>query len=161
MVLLKKLLNSCFDEFFFSEREFVIFPHCDTWCGKFRIFLLLRFYVKSISTLHLFTLQSVEKWEILSHWKCFSSNQLFSNFFSKTIAFTKFLRKKCEREFLQFPHCALSTFCLWDPEISYVKSFASVTVKLCFYNIFSLRSFWMPSILCEIKIWLKIGQNNG
>ena len=33
-----------------------------------------------------------------------SSNQLFSNL-SKTIAFTKFLRKKCEREFLQFPHC--------------------------------------------------------
>ena len=28
-----------------------------------------------------------------------SSNQLFSDFFSKTIAFTKFLRKKCEREF--------------------------------------------------------------
>ena len=28
--------------------------------------------------------------------KFFSSNQLFSNFFSKTIAFTKFLRKKCE-----------------------------------------------------------------
>ena len=24
---------------------------------------------------------------------------------SKTIAFTKFLRKKCEREFLQFTHC--------------------------------------------------------
>ena len=38
-----------------------------------------------------------------------SSNQLFSNFFSKTIAFTRFLRKKCEREFLQFPHCALWT----------------------------------------------------
>ena len=27
-----------------------------------------------------------------------SSNQLFSNFFGKTIAFTKFLRKNCERE---------------------------------------------------------------
>ena len=26
-----------------------------------------------------------------------SSNQLFSNFFSKTIAFTKFFQKKCER----------------------------------------------------------------
>ena len=37
--------------------------------------------------------------------KKISSNQLFSDFFSKTIAFTKFLRKKCEREFLQFPHC--------------------------------------------------------
>ena len=49
---------------------------------------------------------SVEKREILSHWKYFSSNQLFSSFFSKTIDLTKFLRKKSEREFLQFPHCA-------------------------------------------------------
>ena len=39
-----------------------------------------------------------------------SSNQLFSNFFSKTITFTKFLRKKCEREFLQFPHCVAEKF---------------------------------------------------
>ena len=39
--------------------------------------------------------------------KVFSSNQLFSNFFSKAIAFTKFLRKKCEREFLEFLHCAV------------------------------------------------------
>ena len=53
---------------------------------------------------------SVEKREILSHWKKISSNQLFSNFFSKTIAFTKFLRKKCEREFLQFPHYDLYFF---------------------------------------------------
>ena len=37
--------------------------------------------------------------------KTISSNQLLSNFFCKTIAFTKFLQKKCEREFLQFPHC--------------------------------------------------------
>ena len=48
---------------------------------------------------------SVEKWEILSHWRKISSNQLCSTFFSETIAFTKFLAKKCEREFVQFPHC--------------------------------------------------------
>ena len=53
------------------------------------------------------SMRSVEKREILSHWKKISSNHLFSNFFSKTIAFTKFLRKKCEREFLQFPHYAM------------------------------------------------------
>ena len=54
-----------------------------------------------------FSLRShcVEIAEILSHWKIFSSNNLFCDFFSKTIAFTTFLRKKCEREFLQFPHC--------------------------------------------------------
>ena len=28
MALLKKLLNSWFDEFFFSKREFLVFPHC-------------------------------------------------------------------------------------------------------------------------------------
>ena len=68
---------------------------------------------------------SVEKWEILSHWKFFSSNQLFSNFFSKTIAFTKFLRKKCEREFLQFPHCAQYVWKdkkLLSPKKYFVKS---------------------------------------
>ena len=37
---------------------------------------------------------SVEIADILSHWKKNSSNQLFSDFFSKSIAFTKFLQKK-------------------------------------------------------------------
>ena len=45
-----------------------------------------------------------------------SSNQLFSNFFSKTIAFTKFLRKKCDREFLQFPHCVKNSTLNWFDE---------------------------------------------
>ena len=36
------------------------------------------------------------------------SNQLFSKCFGETTnAFTKFLRKKCEREFLQFSHCGI------------------------------------------------------
>ena len=39
---------------------------------------------------------SVEKRDIFSHCKKNSSNQLFSNQFSKIIAFTKFLRKRCE-----------------------------------------------------------------
>ena len=39
-------------------------------------------------------------------WYEISSNQLFSNLsLCETIAFTKFLWKKCERKFLQFPHC--------------------------------------------------------
>ena len=44
----------------------------------------------------------MKKREILSHWKNISWNQLFSNFYSmyvKPVAFTKFLLKKCEREF--------------------------------------------------------------
>ena len=44
----------------------------------------------------------VEKREILSHWKKNSSNQLFSDFFSKTIAFTKFLRKSVRENFCIF-----------------------------------------------------------
>ena len=34
-----------------------------------------------------------------------SSNQLFSNFFSKTVTFTKFLPKMRESEFPEFPQC--------------------------------------------------------
>ena len=41
----------------------------------------------------------------LSQKKKNSWNQLFSNFFSETITFTKFLRKNV-REFSQFPHIA-------------------------------------------------------
>ena len=54
-------------------------------------------------------LHSVEKREFLSHRKKISWNQLFSNFFSKTVGFTKFLSKKSEREFPQFPNCAVIT----------------------------------------------------
>ena len=50
---------------------------------------------------------SVEKWGILSHRKNISWNQLFSNLFSKTVAFTKFLSKKCER------NLKISTLWVW------------------------------------------------
>ena len=39
-----------------------------------------------------FTLHSVVKWKIYSHWKNISSNHLFSNFFSKT-AFSRIVGK--------------------------------------------------------------------
>ena len=38
-----------------------------------------------------------------------SSNQLLSNFFSKTVTFTKFLPKMRESEFLEFPQCVFHT----------------------------------------------------
>ena len=55
---------------------------------------------------------SMVKREILSHRNLFSSNQLFSNFFSKTIDFTKCLRKKVWDRIsaistLYFPHWAV------------------------------------------------------
>ena len=56
---------------------------------------------KGISTLC--ATHIVEKRVILSHWKKDSSNQVVSKFFSENVTFTKFLRKKCEREFVKFP----------------------------------------------------------
>ena len=47
-----------------------------------------------------------------------SSKQLFCNFFSKTITFTKFLRKKCEREFSQ---CERAIPCLINLHCFHVK----------------------------------------
>ena len=63
-------------------------------------------YVSETHSVH-----GVEKWKIYSHWKKISSNQLFSNFFSKTVTFTKFLPKMHESKFPEFPHCALQWIC--------------------------------------------------
>ena len=86
------------------------------------------------------SVHSVEKREILSHWKKISSNQLFSNFFSKTIDFTKFLPKKYEREFLQFPHCGV---------VKYYK-----TGWLILRTVWKLRKFTLA------HFWQKIHESN-
>ena len=59
---------------------------------------------------------------------------VISLLFSKTDAFTKFLRKKCEREFLQFPHC--------DVEITeiYSHSLNKNFVKSPTYLVINFRS---------------------
>ena len=44
-------------------------------------------------------IHTVEITEIYSYWKNISSNHLFSNFFRKTVTFTKFLPKMRESEF--------------------------------------------------------------
>ena len=65
-------------------------------------------------TKHLFDVwnKCVEKLKILSHRKKKnSSNQLFINFFSKTIAFTKFLGEKSVRENFEY-FCKFTNFCL-------------------------------------------------
>ena len=49
------------------------------------------------------TVWKIEKFTVTQ--KKNSSNQLFSIFFSKYVTFTKFLSKKCDSKFLQFPHC--------------------------------------------------------
>ena len=60
--------------------------------------------------LSLWRTHSVEKWKIYSHRNFLSSNQLSSNFISKIIVFTKFLSKKCESKFPQFPQCGTFSF---------------------------------------------------
>ena len=49
-VLLNKLLKSWFDEIFFGEREFLVFPHCDLpHCGNYGNLLpLKKYFVKSL-----------------------------------------------------------------------------------------------------------------
>ena len=54
-----------------------------------------RIFWKKLQKIHLLSLFRVSEWN--------------SNFFNKTIAFTKFLRKKCEREFLHFPLCGVQS----------------------------------------------------
>ena len=56
-----------------------------------------------LSGMSSFTRQSLQK----TTEKNISWNQLFSKFFTKSVTFTKFLPKKCEREFPQFPHSAV------------------------------------------------------
>ena len=85
---------------------------------------------------------------------------LYSNFFSKTVAFTKFLLKKCEREFLQFPHCVwqynyvISTVWLLNLGIAIIypflvlfsQNFREITTFIslaCFANLYrSVSSPW-------------------
>ena len=69
--------------------------------------------------------------------KKISSNQLFSNFFSKTIAFTKFLRQMCEREFLQFPHCGM-----WYLRFKNFHEKSSLFYSVEITEIYSRTNFW-------------------
>ena len=104
------LVSKHFHKFNFSNilqnirefNHFILFLFCTV---NFTNFLTFRFFffLRRGKNARFFR-HSVVKREILSHRKKISSNQFFGNFFSKTIAFTKFLQKKCEREFLQFPH---------------------------------------------------------
>ena len=76
-------------------------------------------------------LVTVWKNEKFCHWKKISSNHLFSNFFSKTNAFTKVLRKKCEREFLQFPHFESALWKLWNFTVTvFSQIFRQINVLL-------------------------------
>ena len=72
-------------------------------CEKNKKITLTRMYIlcyfcKKKKKVAIFKMpSSVEISEILSYRKNITWNQLFSNLFSKTVAFTKFLSKKCEK----------------------------------------------------------------
>ena len=84
----------------------------------------------------------VIKWKICSHWNFFSSNQLFSNLFSKAVAFTKFLPKNRER--LRVNFCKYHTLMykqkfrelhseVW---IDFTKNFEIAWVIFCSFPIY-------------------------
>ena len=77
-------------------------------------------------------LHNVEKRKI-------SSNQLFSNFFSKSLTFTEFLPKMCETKLQQFPHCVLyARLTVFD------KNFVKTTS-------FLIKSLWISKRFDEKK----------
>ena len=76
----------------------------------------------------------------LDHRKKISSNQLFSNFFSKTVTFTKFLPKKYVSRF--FCHSDFT----WNHLQLFSKTFVKVTVLLK-----KLLNSWFD----EIFFWLE------
>ena len=95
-----------------------------------------------------------------------SSNQLISNFFSKTIAFTEFLRKKGEREFLQSPQCALwnthSALQCWKMKNTVTqcgKTRNSLTWKI-FRQINSLVTYLVKPLLSRNFCQKCVGENS-
>jgi len=71
------------------------------------------------------TAASVEKREILSHWKKFRQINYLVICLVNPLLSRNFCEKKCEREFLQFPHYALRTPWKIRTVFSYVKNIAS------------------------------------
>ena len=103
MVLLNKLLKSWFDEIFFRWEKISCFSTQCTMTTKLYTFsselkLISRKSEKIHKNLNWESPNhSVEITEIYSHWKNISWNQLFSNLFSKTVTFTKYLLNKNSR----------------------------------------------------------------
>ena len=103
MVLRKKLLNNWFDEIFFSEREFLVFPQYVV-CLWWKITIL-----PNISWNKIDNISNWRRWinrilvwfhrifVILVSLKNISSNQFFSD---NADTYTKFLQKICETNFL-------------------------------------------------------------
>ena len=91
---------------------------------------------------------SVEKRKILSP-KNISSNQLFSNLFSKTVTFTKFLLKMREREFRNF-HPERLELDFLPQRFSHARV-PPRSSKL--WKVWKLQIFSVTQILREIKVY--------
>ena len=78
--------------------------------------------------------------EIYSHRKNVSSNHLFSNLFSKHVAFTKFLPKMRESKFPKLPHCAMCTKYIFSVKLHWAKicKFTLIKCKLTNFYVKSL-----------------------
>ena len=83
------------------EQGLVVTMLDDHWIKIIQMFQAL----PTLTIYVVITVHSVEKWKIYSHQKNISSNQLFSNFISKTVVLTKFLPKKRESKIPVFPQC--------------------------------------------------------
>ena len=118
---------------------------------------------------NLFTVWENEKFSLACSWEKNSSNQLFSNCFHESfvknvsekfsltekkfhqiIAFTKFLRKKCEREFLQFSHCAHCTV-LQEAQKA-IRKWAKITQRIVKLK----ELFKIIEIICQIDVRLSV-----
>ena len=121
LVLLKKLLNTWLDKFFFSEREFLVFPHCEC--------------------------HSVEKREIHCHANLFSSIQFRVKFFSKMFISQNFCEKDGGSKIPYFPNWECGTM---KNLISPKKIFREIN-SLVTRNFFSKTLIWRKNVEFSVK----------
>ena len=110
--------------------------------------------VTEIFARHYLYFYIVEKGKIYLHWKKLSSNQLFSNFFSKTVTFTKFLPKMRESEFPEFPQCAVcvETAAIYTVSHIFGKTFVNLTVLVVLLK--KLLNSWFNEIFFSEREFL-------
>ena len=98
---------------------------------------------------------NVEKRKIWSHQKNISSNQLFSNFFSKSITFTEFLPKMCETKSRQFPHCVgcmIATFFVLLKDFKFsVKSTIIENSLFCLISVISWNQMFLLTVTVTLQ----------
>ena len=109
MVLLNKLLKSWFDEIFFGEREFVVFPQCIAVSELTKSISTIIYYQKS--WIDGIFVKSIHIVEIM--YGNFLSIIFGKNFVKLTVLLNKLLKSWFdelffgEKKFLVFPHCTV------------------------------------------------------